>query len=120
MKAIVVFCDPDDARWQWLLKPGFRHVFCVIAQGDYWISIDSRVAQPVIEVVAGTDFDLAGHYRREMRGWTVLEIDAPRSPWRAPYCTANCVGLVKAILGIRAPLAQSPHQLFKHLKRIAT
>lgn len=115
MRALVVFCDPDDARWQWALKPGFRHVFCVIAGGDYWITVDARTAQSVIEVTSGTVYDLAAHYRAE--GLTVVEWDGKQRPWRSPFATANCVGLTKAILGVRAWWAQTPYQLWKHLSK---
>ena len=116
MRAIVVFWDPEDARWQWALKPGFRHVFCVIAQGPYWITVDSRMALPVVEVVTGADYNLAAHYRQEP-GFTVVEWNQEQKPWRTPFVVANCVGLVKAMLGIRAPFAQSPYQLFRHLTK---
>lgn len=116
MRALVVFCDPEDARWRWALKPGFRHVFCVIAQGDYWITVDSRVAVPVVEVFAGTDFDLATHLR-QAPGFTVVEWNKPQQSWRTPFVVANCVGLIKAMLGIRAAWAQSPYQLYRFLMK---
>lgn len=114
MRAVIVFWDPDEARWKWALKPGFRHVFCILADGDYWIAVDSRLAQPAVEVVGGTTYDIAAHYRREP-GFTVVEWNGAQQPWRSPMAMANCTGLVKAMLGIRAWWAQSPYQLWKYL-----
>jgi hypothetical protein len=113
MRALVVFCDPPDARFQWLLKPGFRHVFCAVADGDYWVRLDAATGKAIVNVTADARFDLAAHYRNE--GWTVVETVQNANRLRTPFVTLNCVGWVKAVLNIRAPLAFTPHQLFLHL-----
>lgn len=114
MRALVVFCDPEDARWQWALKPGFRHVFCVLACGDYWVRFDASTGKPVVKVEAASIYDLASLYRSE--GWTVVETEQRDKPLRSWFAATNCVGLVKALLNIRAPFAVTPHQLHRHLK----
>lgn len=113
-RALVVFHDPEGARWQWLLKPGFRHVFCVIEAKGNWIMVDARDGVPVIEYLT-RDFDLAGFYREH--GLTVIETEQRTEPQRTPFVVNNCVGLVKAVLAIRAPLAWTPYQLFRHLRK---
>lgn len=97
-----------------MLKEGFRHCFCVVAHGEYQIVVDGLNGLPEIKVVAGTGFDLKPFYVKE--GFTVVEV--PRGkPSRWPLTNTNCVGLVKAVLGIRAPLALTPYQLYKELTR---
>ena len=115
MRALVVFCDPADARLQWALKPGFRHCFCCVASGDYWIRLDAETGKTLIEVIADSRFDLAGHFRKE--GWTVVETEQREEPLRTPFVSVNCVGLVKAILNIRAPWAITPWRLHKFLTK---
>jgi hypothetical protein len=112
--ALVVFHDHGCHPLDRFLKQGFRHVFCAVAQGDYWIVIDSMAGRPVVKVVAGTTFDLAAFYRNE--GMTVVETEGGPGI-RAPFAFSNCVGMVKAVLGIRAPFRVTPYQLFRFLRR---
>ena len=114
MKALVVFFDPEGARFEWLLKPGFRHVFACINDGTYWTMFDACDARPVVQTIQSADYDLAGYFAAQ--GYTVVETEQG-PPLRTPMIVANCVGLVKAVLCIRAPLAQTPHQLYRHLAR---
>lgn len=113
MRALVVFYDPDDARYKWLLKPGFRHVFACVDDGDYWIMFDPRDGRPVVQALKGSNFNMARYF--EGQGYTVVEIEQG-PPIRAPLSVANCVGMIKALLGIRAPFAQTPYGLFCHLR----
>lgn len=78
------------------------------------MTVDARVGTPVIEVVAPSEFNLAMFY--EDHGYTVVEVEQG-APLRAPFVFANCVGLVKAVLSIRAPGVVTPYQLFKRLQR---
>jgi len=96
------------------LKPGFRHVFCAVDDGAYWVMFDARDGKPVVQVVQASAYDLAGFYRS--KGYTVVETGQGQ-PLRGPFAVANCVGLCKAICAIRAPFALTPFQLFKHLMR---
>jgi hypothetical protein len=112
-KAIVCFYDPAGARLPWLLKRGFRHCFACVRDGDYWILVDGAAGVPQVKLLAQADFDLAQFYRTE--GYTVVETAQRAQPIRCPFSVANCVGLVKAVLAIRAPFAITPHQLYRHL-----
>ena len=113
--AIAVFHDHGGGALRPFLKPGFRHCFAAVAAGDYWIAVDGRRGLPAIAVVAAASFDLAGFYRR--LGYTVAPMrEAPR-PARTPFAFATCVGAAKRVLGIRAPLALTPYQLWKRLAR---
>ncbi len=111
----MIFFDPEGARYQWLLKPGFRHVFCCIDDGAHWIMFDARDGRPVVQYVQTSDYDLQSFF--EDQGYTVIEIVCGELTPRSPLIVANCVGLVKAILAVAAPFAQTPHQLYRHLSR---
>lgn len=117
MRCLLIFWDPPDARWQWALKPGFRHVFCAVDDGRYWVTFDARDGRTAVEVVQASDYDLAGFYRRQ-DGFTVAET-VRGGPLQTPLVVANCVGLVKAVCSIRAPLAATPYALYRHVTRTA-
>jgi hypothetical protein len=114
VKALAVFhghgCHPLDR----LLKPGFRHCFAAVLAGDYWVRLDGMAGVPAVDVVAAGDFDLAAFYRQHE--YVVVETEQRARPLRTPFVAANCVGVVKAVLGVRAPFAVTPYRLFRHLK----
>lgn len=115
MNPIAVFHnDGGSHRLARFLKKEFRHVFCAIPAGDYWLTIDGRAGLPHLQVVAGTEYDLAEFYRGE--GYSVVEVTTLRTPPNMPFILSNCVGVVKVVLSIRAPFVVTPYQLFKHLR----
>lgn len=113
--ALVVFHDHGAFWFSKRLRWGFRHVFVVIRSNGYWVMLDGRDGVPVLQVVAGADYDLAGFYRRE-HGFTVLQVAAPRLRPHSPLMLGTCVGAVKRMLGLRAPWVLTPYQLFRYLK----
>ena len=114
---MVVFHDKECYHWaNRLLKPGFWHVFAILRDDNYWIRLDARDGVPVVEVTASKDFDLADYLKRD--GFTVVELDFQPTPLPR-VMIGNCVGVVKAILGISNPLIFTPWQLFKHLRRVS-
>lgn len=115
MKALVVFYDPDETRLKWLLKPGFRHVFCVLDDGEQWVIFDARDGRPYVKVLQASTYDLTSFYKDQ--GYTVVETEMGDKPLTAPLAFANCVGLVKAMCAIKAPFVYSPYQLFRHLTK---
>lgn len=121
MRALVVFHDNSDHWLAGFLRPGFAHcLVCILVERDgqaWWLSIDPGKGVPEIAVECGPDGDLRGYY--EDLGCMVLEVERcafPRPP-RWSWALANCVGVVKYVLGIRAPFVITPYQLFKRLKR---
>lgn len=115
MNPIAVFHDDGGGHClAQFLKKGFRHVFCAIPAGDYWIVIDGQAGLPFIKVVAGTEYDLAEFYRGE--GYCVVEVTTLRKPPNMPFVLSNCVGVMKVVLSIRAPFVVTPYQLFKYLR----
>ena len=116
MKAIVFFGDTGAGHiLDPLLKPGFRH--CAVSIEDengVWILFDAGAGVPRICALVSCD-DLAEHYRTH--GFTVIETEQKNSPPKGPFLSANCVGMVKAVLAICAPLCVTPYQLYKYLRR---
>lgn len=100
-----------------MLKPGFRHCFVCLRDGDYWLLVDAALGVPLIKVLQQADFGLAAFYRE--LGFTVVETTQNEQPIRCPVSLASCVGVVKAVLAIRAPFVWSPYQLYKHLVKHA-
>ena len=90
-------------------------MFCAVDDGDYWILVDGLMGVPAVQAVAFSDFDVAAWYRSE--GFTVIETKRGTEPPRGPFISASCVGMVKTALGIRAPFALTPYQLYRTLKR---
>lgn len=117
MRAIAVFHDHGGGRMRPFLRPGFRHCFCAVRSGGYWIAIDGRKGVPAIEVIAGATYDLAAFYRGQ--GYAVAEVAAAPQPPRQPVAFVTCVGVAKRVLGVRAPLALTPYRLWKHLSHLA-
>jgi hypothetical protein len=116
LNALVVFHGESTHSLAWLLKPGFRHVLVCILVNGYWISVDPADGLPKIEVQCGPDFDLRAAF--EDAGAVVVATDMrTTTPPNWPWALANCVGVVKAVLGIRAPFVITPYQLFKRLSR---
>lgn len=112
--ALVVFHGEGTHPLSPLLKPGFRHCFCAVRHGHYWTVLDGADGLPAV-YVSGVD-DLAAWYRD--MGWTVVEVER-REPVRTLLVAASCVGLVKAVVGIRSR-ALTPWGLYRHLTRRKT
>lgn len=113
MEALACFHNHGNHILARFLKPGFRHVFVALQSGKYWIRIDALVGRPVIEVVCSADYDLATFYRQE--GFTVVETrqGAKLAAW--PLAVVSCVGIVKAVLCLNAPLVVTPYQLYRRI-----
>lgn len=118
MKALVVFTDGDRADPHPLsrfLKPGFRHVFCCVVDGDYWLMVEPGAGVPTLKVMAHSKFDLAQFWRDE--GHTVIETEQRKIPSRHLFTWNNCVGMVKAVLCLPT-WALTPYQLYRSMVRV--
>ena len=74
----------------------------------------SRV--PHAQVLAPSEYDLGKFYAAQP-DMTVLAYPrriTPEARW--PLAVANCVGMVKSLLGVSAPLAFTPWQLYMRLR----
>ena len=113
-EARVIFHDQGGHILDPLLKEGFRHCFCAVRADDYWIEINGCRDGTVVKVIAAADFDLKTHY--ETYGCTVLEVERGGAP-RLPLVLSNCVGIVKATLGLGHVGVVTPYQLYKRILR---
>jgi hypothetical protein len=117
LRALVGFGESAGHPLARFLKPGFKHCFCaLLTDRDLWILVDGLAGVPTVRYLTAVDgFDLAAFWRE--KGYTVVETEQRTRPLRAPMVHANCVGLVKAMLCIRAPLALTPYRLYLHLTK---
>jgi hypothetical protein len=117
-RALVVFGGEPAARWLRLLKPGFRHCFVALDDGVSWLTLDPLSHRLELAATAvPSAFDLAAHCRD--RGLLVVEVTPPAVPLKpAPLGFFTCVEAVKRALGLHARRVLTPHQLYRHLKKI--
>ena len=117
-EALVVFEDRSDASLLRLLRPGFRHCFCLTGTGRRWTLCDPLKSRLALAAVDGADaLELATHLggagRRILHG--PVAADAAASwPQARPI---TCVEIVKRLVGVRAPGVVTPHQLYRRLLR---
>jgi len=78
------------------------------------VRVDGMTGTPVIDVVCGSDYDLAGFYRKE--GFTVVNTVQRSAVPFWPTVSANCVGLVKAVLGMFSIFPITPFGLYTRLR----
>ena len=116
VKALAVFGPDGDHPLKLFLKDGFAHVFVVVQSNNSWVRVDSQAGKVAIDIVCASSYSLGDFYRDE--GLYVVETTQRYRPSFWPLETANCVGLSKTILGIRAPFVLTPWQLYRHLRRV--
>ncbi len=114
MRAIVVFCEGEGWR-SGVLKRGFGHCFVVVNDGLRWVTIDAAKGVPIVSTGREAGFNLANWHRSH--GTTIIETEQRKEAPIGPFCIANCVGMVKAVLAIRAPFVLTPYQLYRYLVR---
>ena len=116
-KAWVMFSGKTELGWLKIFKPGFRHCYVLINDGQCWISVDPL--SPHMEVLVhhhiDPAFDLVEWY--EDRGQKSVSVPINwnlKNP--APIMLFTCVEAVKRILGIHKFFIFTPWQLYCHLK----
>tara|TARA_B100000242_G_scaffold287375_3_gene254115 strand:- start:8365 stop:8814 length:450 start_codon:yes stop_codon:yes gene_type:complete len=116
-KAWVVFSGQTDIAWLRILKPGFRHCFVLMNDGQCWISYDPMSHYTDITVHhVPCFFDMPGWL--EGRGYRVLETRLNKTHKRpAPIGVFSCVEAVKRVLGIHHMRIITPWQLFTYLNK---
>lgn len=111
-EALVGFVGTSDIWWLRLLRPGFRHCFVAVRQGDVWLILDPLSHHTALH--CQTHDDLAGFYAAH--GITAVSTRLRQPPHRpAPWRPYTCVEAVKRVLGIHAPRIWTPWQLYRHL-----
>ncbi len=116
-RAWVIFSGQADLRWLRILKPGFRHCFVVINDGQCWVSYDPMSHHTDITVHhVPAFFDLPGWLAG--RGHKVVETVIDKTSNKAaPLAIFSCVEAVKRVLGIHQRGVITPWQLYRYLTR---
>lgn len=115
--AWVVFSGETDIPWLKILKPGFRHCFVLINDGERWMSIDplSSYTEVLMYHHITPCFDLP--YWLQGRGYKVMKTKITRDHKKAaPVMIFSCVEAIKRLLGIHKRFVFTPHQLYLFLK----
>jgi hypothetical protein len=115
-RALVVFEDRADTRLLRLLRPGFRHCFCVVGNGSVWTICDPLKSRIELTPIFGIgESELRTRLSRP--GRTVLagdvRIDGASRPLRLRALT--CVEVVKRLLDLEAAWAITPYRLYHTL-----
>jgi hypothetical protein len=119
-RAYAVFSPRADLWWLRLLKPGFRHCFVVLCNGERLVAVEplaSRIEICSIDAPLGPDAFLES---LEALGMKVVRAGISRAQdkgWRFGIFT--CVEVVKRILGVEAWLAITPYRLYRRLSKPA-
>lgn len=115
-RALVVFENRTEGGLLRLLRPGFRHCFCLVADGAHWIVCDPLKSRVELTIVTSPNEgvladQLARPGRTVLRG-QIRSDRAPRPPRLRPV---TCVETVMRILNVDAAGVLTPYQLFRHL-----
>ncbi len=115
----VAFSGRADLPWLKLLRPGFRHCFCAVADATGWTLVDPLARRLVVQrLKVAREFDLPAFWRRA--GFRVLGpfSPAPGGPsLLPPLAPFNCVTACLRLLGLRWRLVLTPFGLYRRLAR---
>lgn len=117
--AWVVFSGQADLPWLKMLRPGFRHCFVLLNDGQRWITFDplSSRSEIVVHHLPET-FDLPLWMQR--RGYITVPSAVEQKHSPAPWAPFTCVEAVKRILGLHKRFIFTPWQLYRHLIQSST
>jgi len=112
--ALVVFEHNNLHPLSFMLRRGYRHVWCAVMdeRSHSWVGHDLRIEGHVTTVLCEPSYPLAQYLRDQGNEVLAIQRKAHRTP--GPFILNNCVGLTKAICGIRSA-AMTPWQLRQHL-----
>jgi hypothetical protein len=113
---LLVFEDRTDSGMLSLLRPGFRHCFCLVGSGTDWIVCDPLKTRIELAVVtAAAERLLAEQLTRS--GRTVLRgrVHAERKSQALRLRAVTCVEVVMRVLNLDAAGVLTHYQLFRRL-----
>ena len=118
-RALVVFEHRSAALPLRLLRPRYRHCFCLVRDGTLWSLCDPLKTRIILRTVSGlSEDDLLKHFvTRELivlRGLVAPESHGRRARLRA----MTCVEVVKRVLNLDLPWVVTPYQLYRGLLRL--
>ena len=113
----VAFTDETRLWWLKWLRPGFRHCFALINDGEHWMALEPLSSCLEVAVLPPPpDFNLPDWLRGQ--GHHVVEATLHRKLFSLPpLAIFNCVEVVKRLLGVRTWRIITPHDLYRHLLR---
>lgn len=114
----VVFSGETDIPWLKIFKPGFRHCFALLNDGERWMSVDPISPYLDIQIYhhIAANFDLPNWL--ESRGHRVIFTKMNKDHKKpAPCMVVTCVEMIKRILGIHKRFIFTPWQLYQFLKK---
>lgn len=116
----VVFSGETELPWlRRLLRPGFRHCYALINDGQRWMTFDplAHKIELAVHHHAPVGFDLPAWLRQ--RGLKVLAVaptNKPEVPKPLPPAPFTCVEAMKRLIGLRDWRIWTPYQLYQALK----
>jgi hypothetical protein len=113
----VVFAGRADHLWQRCLRPGFRHCFAALEDGEGWLVVDPLSGRLLVtRLDVPSDFDVPGFYRRAgMRAVGPFPLCESALGQGSGFAPMSCVGVCRAVLGPHAPFAITPRGLYRGL-----
>lgn len=119
-RALAVFADGCDLSTLRLLRPGFRHCFCVLGSGSTWTVCDPLKTRLEIRTFSGlTEAELARHFHERALLVLAGEVAADRSRRPLRLRALTCVEVVKRALNVDLPAVLTPFQLYRALLALA-
>ena len=116
--AWAVFSGKTDIRWLRVLKPGYRHCFAILNDGQRWMVVDPAASYMDIQIYhhISAEFDLprwlSGH------GYHVVPATIDKEHKKAAPCMFfTCVEAIKRVLGVHKRFILTPWQLYKFLEQ---
>ena len=114
--AYVVFTDETTVRWLRFLRPGFRHCFVMVGDGEKWVSIDPLLSRIQIMIHdAPAIIDIIKYLRESDHVVVSVNLSLADCSLYQP-ALLHCVSVVKRIIGVRSYRVQTPWQLYKFLE----
>lgn len=118
-QAWVVFSGQTELSWLKILRPGFRHCYLLLNDGDHWITFDPLSNYTDINVhPLPPSFNLP--LWLSARGYTIVRAPLRRVKKQAPWMPHTCVEAVKRVIGLHARFILTPWQLYRHLIATST
>lgn len=113
---LVVFEDRVEPSIVRLLRPGFRHCFCLVGGDLAWTVCDPLETRIELFPLLGFDEDeLAKHYADGGRTVVLGNVATAPARQRATMRAISCVEVVKRVLNFQAYRVFTPFQLYRAL-----
>ena len=115
-----MFADRCDLSTLRVLRPGFRHCFCILGSGSTWTVCDPLKTRLEIRTFSGlTEAEVAGHFHASALRVLLGEVAADRSRRPLRLRALTCVEVVKRALNVDLPTVLTPFQLHRALLTLA-